>query len=63
MVAKYKPEGHSFIAGKLRRWSDRRIGGTGVVGNYNVASDGKRIAALMPASDEEDRSRNTSPSL
>ncbi len=37
------------MADKPRVWSEKRIADTGLNGiNYDVAPDGKRIAALMP---------------
>jgi serine/threonine-protein kinase len=49
MVASYMVKGDSFVADKLRVWSEKRIANTGIIGNYDLAPDGKRIAALMPA--------------
>ncbi len=49
MVASYTVKGNSFVADKPRVWSEKRIANTGIVGNYDLAPDGKRIAALMPA--------------
>ena len=49
MVAAYTGGGDLFVADKPRVWSEKRIADTGLNGiNYDVASDGKRIAALMP---------------
>jgi Tol biopolymer transport system component len=51
MVADYTVKGDSFTAGKLRAWSERKLANFGLVGvqNYDLAPDGKRIAAIMPA--------------
>jgi Tol biopolymer transport system component/predicted Ser/Thr protein kinase len=50
MVAAYTGKGDSFVADKPRVWSEKRIGDSGLTGtNYDVAPDGKRIVALMPA--------------
>jgi len=50
MVASYTMKGDSFVPEKPRVWSEKRIADTGLNGaNYDVAPDGKRIAALMPA--------------
>jgi serine/threonine-protein kinase len=53
MAASYAVKGDSFVADKPRMWSEKPLGGT--VGNRNVdlAPDGKRIAALMPAEARE----------
>jgi len=49
MVAAYTGKGDSFAAEKPRVWSEKRIADSGLNGiNYDVAPDGKRIAALMP---------------
>ena len=55
MVAAYTVNGDSFIAGKPRLWSEKRLANVGVVVNYDVAPDGKRIAALMPAEGAEEQ--------
>ena len=56
MVAAYTVKGDSFAAGKPRLWSEKRLadfgGGVGY-GTYDLAPDGKRIAALMPAAGPE----------
>jgi hypothetical protein len=50
MVASFTVKGDSFLADKARVWSEKRIANSGPAGtNYDVAPDGKRIAALMPA--------------
>ena len=49
MVAAFTVKGDSFVADKPRVWSEKRIANSGPAGtNYDVAPDGKRIAALMP---------------
>jgi serine/threonine-protein kinase len=56
MVANYTTEGDSFVAEKARAWSDQRIADvSATVPNYDLAPDGKRIAALMPAEAPQDR--------
>ena len=51
MVASYTVKGDTFVADKPRLWSDKRLADFGLVGiaTYELAPDGKRIAALMPA--------------
>ncbi len=50
MVAAYTANGDSFIPNKPRLWSEKPLANTGFLGpNYDVAPDGKRIVALMPA--------------
>jgi serine/threonine protein kinase/Tol biopolymer transport system component len=54
MVAAYTGKGDSFAADKPHVWSEKRIADSGLNGlNYDVASDGKRIAALMPVETPE----------
>ena len=49
MAAPYAVTGESFAAGKPRVWSAQPIGGgVNTVRNFDLAPDGKRIAALMP---------------
>jgi len=55
MVADYTAKVDSFAAGKPRLWSEKKLADLGLVGsgNYDVAPDGKRIAAVMPAEGPE----------
>jgi len=49
MAATFAVKGDSFAADKPRVWSDRKLGGfVNNMRNFDVAPDGKRIAALMP---------------
>jgi serine/threonine-protein kinase len=51
MVAAYEVKGESFTADKPRLWSEKQLADFGIVGTatYDLAPDGKRIAAIMPA--------------
>ena len=51
MVASYAVKGDSFVADKPRVWSEKRI--APIAANYDLAPDGKRIAALMPVETED----------
>jgi hypothetical protein len=51
MVAAYAVKGDSFEADKPRMWTEKQLGGTLV--NFDLAPDGKRIAALMPVDTAE----------
>ena len=53
MVAAYTVKGDSFVADKPRMWSEKQLGGTWYVKNFDLAPDGKRIAALMPVETAE----------
>jgi serine/threonine protein kinase/WD40 repeat protein len=53
MVADYTVKGDSFVADKPRVWSKKKIGNVGLLANYDLAPDGKRIVALMPAETAE----------
>jgi hypothetical protein len=50
MAAAYTVRDDSFVVDKPRLWSEKLIGGVvGNVKNIDLAPDGKRIVALMPA--------------
>jgi serine/threonine protein kinase len=53
MVASYTVRGDSIVADKPRVWSDKRIADVGLFPNYDLAPDGKRVAALMPVETPE----------
>lgn len=55
MVAAYTVKGDSIIADQPRVWSEKRLADFGITGaaSYDVAPDGKRIVALMPADTPE----------
>jgi serine/threonine-protein kinase len=55
MVASYMVKDDSFVAAKPRAWSEKQIANIGLLANYDLAPDGKRIVALMPASTPEDQ--------
>jgi serine/threonine protein kinase/Tol biopolymer transport system component len=50
MVAAYAAKADSFVPDKPRVWSDKRLADFGLVGTatYDLAPDGKRVAALLP---------------
>lgn len=50
MVVSYRVKGGSFEADVPRLWSKVRLGNAGVLGNFDVAPDG-RIVALLPPRD------------
>ena len=58
MVADYTVKGDSFAAGKPRLWSEKQLANVGLNPNYDVAPDGKRIAALMPVDAPEQKAQN-----
>jgi eukaryotic-like serine/threonine-protein kinase len=49
MAASYTVRGDSFVAERPRVWSDKRLAAASLGPNYDLAPDGKHIAALMPA--------------
>jgi Tol biopolymer transport system component len=56
MVAAYAVKGDSFVADKPRAWSGKQLGGVAnAAKNIDLAPDGKRIVALMPAETAEDQ--------
>jgi eukaryotic-like serine/threonine-protein kinase len=54
MVAAYRLNGDSFVADKPRVWSDKPIGGAIGGKNVDLAPDGKRIVALIPATEAKE---------
>lgn len=50
-VATYAAKADSFVPDKPREWSDKRLAnlGSNVISDSDLAKDGKRIVALMPA--------------
>jgi serine/threonine protein kinase/Tol biopolymer transport system component len=56
MVAAYAVKGDSFVVEKPRVWSEKQLGGGGMLNaakNVDLAPDGKRIVALMPVETAE----------
>jgi hypothetical protein len=52
MVVDYSTKGDSFVAGKPRAWSGKQLVNVGLIGNFDVAPDGKHFAVLTPAGQE-----------
>ena len=46
-TASHTTGGDSFAAGKPRVWTETRLRNTGVFSNYDLAPDGKRLAAFV----------------
>ena len=63
MVADYTVQGGSFTASKPRMWSEKRLANTGLGVNFDLAPDGKRLLALMPAEGAEPRERQSHVTL
>ena len=55
MVIDYTAKGDTFIPGQPRVWSERHVAAAGSVALFDVAPDGKRIAAVMPEEDAEQK--------
>jgi eukaryotic-like serine/threonine-protein kinase len=54
MVAAYTAKADSFVPDKPRVWSGKQLANMGLTSsNYDLAPDGKRIAALMSAETPE----------
>lgn len=49
MVASYAVHGDSFVSETPREWSKTQLANIGPNANYDVAPDGKRIIAVLPA--------------
>jgi serine/threonine-protein kinase len=58
MVAPFAVKGDAFVPEKPRLWSDKQIAATGVLRGYDVAPDGKRVAALFHAEDDAKEAPN-----
>jgi len=60
MVVPYEVKGDSFLAGTPRPWTPRRTASVAIYGNYDVAPDGKRAAAVVtPLQQEKPRTQIT----
>jgi hypothetical protein len=55
MVVPYTVTNGAFVPGKPREWTGVRLADTGVINNFDVASDGTRVLALLPSDRDEDR--------
>ena len=51
MTVTVSAEGSSFRADTPRQWSAQRLADVGVLPNFDVASDGKRVVALLDVED------------
>ena len=47
MAVSYTAKGDSFAAGKPRLWTETRLRPSGTLSNYDLAPDGKRLAAMV----------------
>ena len=47
MAVSYTAKGDSFEAGKPRVWTETRLRSSGALSNYDLAPDGKRLAAFV----------------
>jgi serine/threonine-protein kinase len=63
MVADYTVKGDSFITGKPRIWFSSPLANLGLTENFDLAPDGKRVVALLPAGDEEQPKARTHTTL
>jgi serine/threonine-protein kinase len=55
MVVNYTTKDDSFVPGKPRLWAGRQLANVGLIGNFDLAPDGKRFIVLMPAEGTEPR--------
>ena len=47
MAVSYTAKGDLFAPGKPRVWTETRLRSLGSFGNYDLAPDGKRLAAIV----------------
>ena len=60
MVVSYTVKGDTLVPGKPRLWSARQLWETGFGMSYDIAPDGKRLAALMDSKASPARRRTWS---
>jgi serine/threonine-protein kinase len=53
MVARYRIDGDTFNAEQPHRWSDVKLTNPFTEPNFDLAPDGSRILAVLPAAGEE----------
>jgi serine/threonine protein kinase len=58
MAASYQVTASSFTFDTPQAWSETRLANVNINGTYDIAPDGKRIAALIPAEVAADRGRS-----
>lgn len=58
MVTTYKESEEAFVPGVPRAWSRGVLGDTGVLANFDASFGGDRIAALVPAADQDQQTPN-----
>lgn len=59
MEATYTMRSGSFVASKPSPWGHTELGNTGVLANFDLAPDGRRVVALVPVrKSENDSTRN-----
>jgi serine/threonine-protein kinase len=63
MVASYNMRGSAFTVDSVREWSHRRLAETGVLSNYDLSPDGKRVLALMAVARPEDQQNENHATL
>jgi serine/threonine-protein kinase len=51
MAVGYSVNADSFVAGKPRVWSKTRLLDSGAIPNYDLAPDGRRLAAILPSNE------------
>jgi len=59
MMVPYTVKGDVFVADKPRLWTEKQLAATGVGRNLDIAPDGKRFVAMMPAgAPDEQKAQN-----
>jgi serine/threonine-protein kinase len=53
----YTVRGGAFIPGKARRWSETAVAIVGTQSSWDLAPDGKRMAAVLPGNEDAAQSR------
>ena len=55
MVVAYTSKGDAFVSSAPKPWSQHSLADTGVLPNFDIAPDGERVLALMPAGRAEEQ--------
>jgi eukaryotic-like serine/threonine-protein kinase len=63
MVVSYRVEDATFVVDSPNPWATEPIGDTGVLPGFDIAPDGERVAALMPAAISEHRQAQNTVTL
>jgi len=58
MAVAYKVDNDAFVVGTARPWSSDSLADVGVLPNFDIAPDGERVLALIPAARSDQQTAN-----